>query len=176
MNVCVHARVCTRVPDIRPRHRAGDTEASACSSLGAEGQGTPTSPYVTVTQSPQRRPSGTQGPLGLGLLGAEVARRGRAAVVGPEDCGRGPCAVPRPPGGFPCAATWREEAVVTSATSHPQGEARSSGSQAFPTSVTTERVQALCSPRASDDEGGHQGVRLLPDRQGLFPFLGNTLS
>ena len=65
--------------------------------------------------------------------------------------------MPWVPGGFPCGVTWWQEAVVTSAVSHPQGEARSSRSQAFPTSVTTERVQALCSPWASDDDGGPPG-------------------
>ena len=44
--------------------------------------------------------------------------------------------------------------MVTSAMSHSQGEACSSGSRAFHTSVTTESVQALCSPRASDDDWG----------------------
>ena len=44
--------------------------------------------------------------------------------------------------------------MVTSAMSHSQGEACSYRSRAFLTSVTTECVQAFCSPQASDDDGG----------------------
>ena len=79
--------------------------------------------------------------------------------------------MPWAPGGLPCGVTWWEEAVVTLAMSHSQGEACSSRSQAFPTSVTTERVQALCSPRASDDDGGPPGSQVAARSPGSFFFV-----